>query len=146
MEGKTTLEEVLAAQRKSVFWGRLACLLFGTLIAALIGAGVWIAPRAARLMNYADTYQRQIETVLTAVNSLSGEDSAAIAELAGKLGRLDIAKLNAAISKLESTDFSGLEQAVGMISSVDFNRLNAALDTLESLREPLSRFASLMGN
>ena len=145
MDHYTTLEEVLAAQRKSAFWGRLACLLLGTLLAVLIGAGVWLAPRAAELIKYANTYKNEIDSILTVVNSLSGENSAAIAELAGKLGQLDMAKLNSAIAKLEGIDLSGLDQALSMLSSVDFERLNAAINTLDTLREPLSRFATLMG-
>ena len=146
MDNRTTLEEVLEAQRRSAFWGRLACLLTGTLLAVLIGAGVWLAPRAANLAAHADTYLNEIDAILTVVNNLSGENGMAVARLAEKLGQLDIAKLNAAIAKLDGVDFSGVEQAMNLLSGVDFERLNAALNTLDSVREPLLRFAALMGN
>ena len=144
MEERKMLEELWETRRRGLFYSRLACVLTGALLAVLIGALVWTAPRAVRLLDHANRSLEEIDTILSVVNRLSGEDSAA--NLADKLAELDISRLNGTLAKLDGLDLSGVEQALNALSGVDFERLNAAMNTLDSIREPLLRFAAMLGN
>ena len=164
------LEELLQAQKKSLFYARLAFGVSAILLIALLAA----APVLAQTLIRAEDAVTQADTILNGVSTLVEGDSASISGLVnrlnalnleeiseamerisqmdpeqlnaalGKVDSLDVARLNTAIANLNNLDLALLDEVVRNIDSMDFSRLNSSIDSLEEIVGPLTRLASVL--
>jgi len=103
------LAEILAQQKKESRYGRIAVLVSLLLVLALAAALITLIPRAAALIDHAqssltkiDLLLAQADTLISNANTMITDNTQAVSETVGKLNEVDFAGLNEAIEGLNA--------------------------------------------